>query len=310
MNITSLPDDALCEIFDCAIPFYFHGDEVLNHEAPFNISHTCRAWRQLVLSDSRCWVLILYALKHSSLKVDIRILSLLLERSAGALIKFKIDKHCIQGPLGGSDLLAIHIIATGKQSRWLKMALRYPRECRDAVRPAELHDLSNLTEWKIADVFPFGLEAHRESQSPLFVVPIRRTTDYPIAPLLSRLSLLRFRANCEEQRGVLAMLRQCPNLIVLRISFDSEQPGFDEIDEPGCLMEKLQALTVDGNFKYLHLFYKIKAPSLGYLLVDGRYGVNTSGLKKELLKKVVLEKREERVREALSEKYRDGVRIY
>ena len=282
MNIFSLPDDALYEIFEHASSISPEEYTILTHEAPLNVSYTCRAWRRLVLSDSRCWVRILYALRQSDLEVDIRILSLFLERSADALINFKLYEPDIQSPLEEEDLLAGYRIATGKQSRWVEMVLCYPREYRDAVEPAKLHDLSNLTKWIIVDGFPFGLEGHRGSQPPLFIVPIRQTSDNPIAPLLLQLHLFRLCANVEEQRGVLAMLRQCPNLTGLRINFAPEQSDSDDIDEPICIMDKLEELRVDGNLQNIRLFHKIGAPSLRSLKIGRRHAIDTSGSGKEL----------------------------
>ena len=98
MNITSLPDDVLCDIIERAIFLDVYGawDEhskrkslSLTKESPLNVSHTCRAWRQLALSNARYWSRLIQALKEQyHLKADIRMFSLFLERSANAILDF------------------------------------------------------------------------------------------------------------------------------------------------------------------------------------------------------------------------------
>ena len=77
MNITSLPYDALYQIFDYAIPVSLDGRSILKYEAPLNISHTCRTWRQLALSNGHIWARFLLLIKAQTVKLDIRMLSLL-----------------------------------------------------------------------------------------------------------------------------------------------------------------------------------------------------------------------------------------
>ena len=279
MNIASLPDDVLYKIFERAIPL--HRFAILKYEAPLNVSHTCRTWRQLVISNGQFWTRIILALKEQSLKADIRMLSLWLERTADVIIDFSASN--IRIPVEGADFLAWYRIAARKQSRWGKvnLPLYYYRQHRE-VEPAKLHNLSNLTEWEIGDAFPFGLEARKGNELPLFTVPIHQRVGRPIAPLLSRLSLSWFRANHEEHRGLLAMLRQCPNLMALRVHYEDEEICFDDINEPVCVMNRLDELQVEGSFNWLRLFRKIEAPSLRSLTASPGSVASSSCLEREL----------------------------
>ena len=150
-----------------------------------------------------------------------------------------------------------------KQSCWGKVAIFQVlyNAYRSAIEPAKLHDLSNLAEWRVKDEFPFGLETHRRNKPPLFIVPVCQPVDQPIAPLLTRFRLERLRMNREAHRGILAMLRQCPNLTVLQVDYQYER-DFDDIDEPICVLSKLEELKVGGWIPSFRFFYKIEAPPL------------------------------------------------
>ena len=209
MNITSLPAEVLCEISERAISLdgysELHEDGrpkrlYLTKEPPLNVSHTSRAWRQLALSDSRLWARIMQAVKDQDKTVDIRMLSLWLERSADAIIDFNALN--ISVPVNEEDFLAWYTIVARKQSCWGKARfIPCYGEYRDAIEPAKLYDLSKLTEWKIWDEFPFALETHRGNKTPLLIVPVRRSVDQPIAPLLTRLSLEWLHMNHETYQG-------------------------------------------------------------------------------------------------------------
>ena len=287
MSVASLPDDVLHEIFERAIPISLETCArttrkiIIMHEAPLNISHTCRAWRKLVLSFGRFWARILHALQEQYLEVDIRLLSLLLERTAGTIIDIDLHFRNIRRPFEKPGFRVWFRTAARKQSCWGKMTLQYYLHSPDGIKPAKLRNLPNLTELTIYHMFPFGLEACA-SHPPLFVVPIRQPFNHPIAPLLSRLSLTWLNAKREANRGILAMLRQCPNLTFLRVVYMWEDHHPNDIDEPICVMDKLEELVVEENFKLLFLLRKILAPSLRSLTVDSSRREDAADLRREL----------------------------
>ena len=120
MNILSLPDDVLCTIFERAVPPPHDMYRLTHYRQLLKISHICRAWRQLALSNAHFWASIIRAMKEQQvLRTDIRLFSLFLERSANALLDF--STWDILEPVSTANFLAWYGIISRKQPYWRKV---------------------------------------------------------------------------------------------------------------------------------------------------------------------------------------------
>ena len=82
-SVSTLSSDALAEIFDWAI--ILSEDPFCLRQAPLNISHTCRAWRAVLLQNGRFWARVRWpeSKAETARAVHVRLAALFLDRSAG-----------------------------------------------------------------------------------------------------------------------------------------------------------------------------------------------------------------------------------
>ena len=274
------PDDVLFEIFQWAVAASDGIPSV--REAPINISHTCRRWRDVVLSQGRFWARLNCI---APAKIHIRLATLYLERSARANLKFSISQATESSSEVDRDTWRELLLK--KQSQWdiLKMhsapyltddslwtALRLEPLIYGHRKSSRLESLPSLKELVFSDEFPFGIEnidtKGATKTLPLFLVPHPSSMDQPLAPSITHLACSRLRGSRNEQRGLWAMLWQCPNLEELKLFFDSKGEEAMGDDEPICVLSKLQVLEVedtrsrDGEPQTIFFLRRIAVPAL------------------------------------------------
>ena len=201
MMLPDLPPDVLTVIFEWST-FLANGIPSIR-EAPLNLSHTCRSFRQLLLSSGHFWA----HLRCLSPKVHGRLAQMWLERSLDARITFRA--HGLSGIDEEEDLEAWRQVFSSKLSQFRALSVSFEGGLEN-IKPSTLHDLSTLTELVLRKDIPFGL-GERGRFTPLFIVPSVEATMRPIAPLLPSLYLRKVNGGNDAQRGLLAMLRHCPN---------------------------------------------------------------------------------------------------
>lgn len=273
MPIFSMPPEVLTHIFLWAAALAKFQPK--NHEAPLNVSRTCKAWRQLLLTSACFWthfdtisaVPVQFELEG---EFDIRLAMMWLERTRNATIAYRVGSQ-FEKRSDMADIAAWLSEISKRQSQWGELSLLYPHEKRLAIRTEPLGNLPNLRSWHFQGPSPFTVERDGPyiDYKPLFFVPDLNSTGQPIAPRLTTLHISRIFADRALQQGLLAMLRHCPNLESFLISYWNEgnDSGLRD-DIPICVLSKLKQLTLIGNFEHLHLFKKLKAPALDSLNVS------------------------------------------
>lgn len=93
------------------------------------------------------------------------------------------------------------------------------------LAPMELCYLSSLEEWVLDDEFPFSVSEKYPSTrpSPLFLLPAFEIVSEPIATSLRSLAIEGVSGGYEQQQGLLAMLRHCPNLKAVNMDKNVQQ---------------------------------------------------------------------------------------
>lgn len=269
MPILTLPPELLTEIFLWAATFADF--QRVTREAPLNVSHTCKAWRQLVLTKTCFWTR--FEPDHD---VSGQLVLMWLERTGNATITY--DTLMIVHRSKDHVIPTWHRELGKRQSQWGNMGLFYPHpdKGRRAVQTFPLEDLRNLTSWFVSDYYPFTIRYYksRTAYKQLFLVPDLSSTGQPIAPRLTTLQITDFFADRVQHKGLLAMLRHSPNLEAFRLDFclEKEDSRLSESTEI-CVLSKLRQLTLRGSFTRLHLFKNLRAPALDSLNV-----MYTSGL--------------------------------
>lgn len=277
MPISTLPPEILTKIFLEAIALADF--EPKNHEAPLNVSHTCKAWRQLLLTNCFFWArlnLVSAWPAYRERDIDIRLATMWLARTGKATISF----HVVPGdkPDSEEDNMAVwHHEIVKRQSQWgdMNMKLYYPDHERSVMQTLPLEDLQNLTIWRIDDNDPFAIESDEPRvDKASFLIPDLSLTGQPIAPRLTTLRITGIFVDNRQQRGLLAMLRHCPNLETFAICYEDEDDFDLSEDTPICVLSKLKQLSLAGEFGRLHLFRKLRVPALDYLDVGDPFHVN------------------------------------
>ena len=270
MDISSLPLDALLEIFDWAVRLARSTHEELDDRVPpLNLSHTCRLWRELVLSHPPFWAHISY-----EGPIHVRLASLWLERAQGA------DLHCNlrSFPNSNTDEEVESFLQqlSSKQSHWVSMTHYGKHRHSNVCNPTELHDLSKLTDLVIYAEFPFGTEKGDVSfLPPQFIVPDPTIAQplRPLAPSLQHLTLHGLQGFFGSLRGIFAMLMQCPNLKILDLDCGSETHIEDgeRHEELSCTLVSLEVLFLGGYFPGMGALRKLVVPTLRELHFAANY---------------------------------------
>lgn len=263
--VSTLSIDALAEIFDWAITF--SENSFCPQQAPLNLSHTCRVWRTILLQNGRFWARVKWPEARA---VHVRLAALFLDRSASALLHYKIGQ--LSDGSGPDEIRAWHELLFKKQERWrvVEMAMwelkwvgksistfSLRRRCGRRMESTTLRDLSELTRLVFADDYPFATvhdKIRTKGTPPLFLIPPSDPVNgCPIAPQLTSLICHGLRGGKRVERGMLIMLNHCPALEDLELVFEStystETPT-EEDNGPICILRKLKRLTIGGRYTF------------------------------------------------------------
>lgn len=257
-------------------------------EAPLNLSNTCHAWREYILSHGQFWSRLKGNIKdndtsyyeektEASGSVHAKCASMWLDRSGGALLKFRYFSY--SGRSTENEVIDFQRSLVQKQASWLVMDI--PWVTPEDTCSGRLDNLPNLRGWRLRSCeFGLGYKAgildldrtrFKDAYDTFFIKESKIT--HPIAPRLETLVIdgVEMGNHIDAVYGILAMLRQCPNLRDLCVSFscvDIEETDVLNPDSPLCDLPKLRTLTVPDCSGALGPLYRLRAKSLEALTIE------------------------------------------
>ena len=260
-------EDVLSEIFALAIS-QSEGRTTLR-DAPLNLSHTCRRWRELLLSNGRFWT---HLDCFNSRTYDHRLASLWPERSRDAIMNVRIGPHH-DGSQESKDRDCERLLEAVLRNQSRVGALKVMMMGSHEGEPMKLHDLSNLVSLELHHPFPFrGDSLLLSSTHALLHLPHLPEETQAIAPVLTKLTLTGVKEAEAQLAGVLAMLVHCHNLSEFALTTRrnrSVERRDEESEAPiNCILEKLESFSY-STFSYGGFLRHIRAPSLRYICVMG-----------------------------------------
>ena len=263
MAISLLTTDVLPTIFEFATASA--GGNPSIRDAPLNVSHTCRTWRELAIGHGWLW-------RHLDCRfreIHPRLASMWLERSKELLLDYRLNQY-----LGDNrkEVEEWHRRLARRQRQWSIIHMHFSHGLAARMTPSRLSDLPKLTRWILWDILPFEAVGRPvASITPLFFIPPPSEVAQPLAPALTELVCNGLEGGTRTLRGLLNMFQQCPNLEDVKLSQSTQ--GRDEAfglssTQSTCVLPVLRNLELSGRFG--RLLRRLKAPALQSFQVDAK----------------------------------------
>ena len=277
MRAADCPPDILREIFEESVTCSNGLPSLKN--APLNVAHTCKLWRDVVLSNPRLWSRFCIEENEAShfdptcpaysKKLGCA-LQLWLGRSGNASLRCRIDHPISYGNLA---MLLDH------QDRWEEMTLVFLSNHQ--LRPA-LHELGQLKLLQIRYISDSGVSDSLEAMKPLLCQPpfpevpcplfILPSPFAPIAPHLTTLAIRGLGGYKAPRLVSLPLLRHAPNLESLHLSLSVDEwsvPRDTDFDHGGIVaLHKLRSFRFESSNGYpTNVISHLRLPNIVSLYV-------------------------------------------
>jgi len=300
-----LPPDVLHEIFFHCLPTH-HNPIMKSSESPLLLTRICSSWRAIALSSPRIWSKVYIPLPgdpsissgYGTIR-DETTLSIRRQRFAG-ILRSRCDAVRRWLARSGACPLSLSVTYPGNYSgiqnskddelihemfdillsfanRWRDVDLSMPEDIynklQDNIDPTTLSSLKSLkltlyqiSRWNNTQSIPIRLLAAPGLRKiNISAIQTLHMTGNLIQPIWNHITHITF-ASSTNDRHLLVLLRQCPNLVFGKFIVNSS-PWPDQIivDQEAVILPHLESFAINGSGAYeimTIIFKAIKAPGL------------------------------------------------
>ncbi|KAH8119512.1 hypothetical protein DFH11DRAFT_450891 [Phellopilus nigrolimitatus] len=267
-----LPPEVVREIFLACLSRNYH--RLSSCEVPWNVSQTCRYWRDVALTTSRLWAFLHYDSSNDmSLPAFEVVLNTWLLRSGSSLLHYTVNIS-VENCLGESNHAAERIITTmlQHQSRWRDLTLLCDGLCPSEEFSMEMSSMPQIERLALCFAVTFILEDFTLdlASAPNIKNLILECTEV-FEPLPEQLQLtnlrscsLNFPAPPEDNYfadACLQLLHAAPNIEEFRVEFENAETCFPWFST-SINLPLLRGLYMANSIDVTFILGKLTAPAL------------------------------------------------
>ncbi|KAH8119542.1 hypothetical protein DFH11DRAFT_452261 [Phellopilus nigrolimitatus] len=277
-----LPPEIIREIFLACLARDSHS--LSSHEAPWNVSQTCRYWRDVALATQKLWAFLHYdSSKDVSLQMFELILDTWLLRSGSLPLHYKVGLSIPENSPDRSKHDIVERIVEAlfqHQSRWRNVCLQcYGLDISDQFN-AKATSMPQIEYLQLRFNNSAGEAITLDLSSALSIKELQLMSIYAAIPISNQLTNLRSvelhfsepeRENHSFVDVCLELLHAAPNLEIFELELYGARSSPPQLMTPKILLPHLRSIYVSEFSDITLVLEKLTAPALTSFATDSEH---------------------------------------